>query len=574
MKQSRRQLVAAVTALGLSFLCMVVVYFRFTWIYAIADDVIMRDIASGAFTGTPDGHLIFIKFVLGWFISRCYLLLPFVDWYGFILVGVMFLGMAACLYRGFGTEKSMIWKAVYGALVLLLHGHVMLFHVAQFEWTLCAAFAGAQALFFYVTLRSRGENVAVYGLLLMTFCIRSDIFWMLMPGFGIFYIWKHVSLEKQGESRQGRRFSLHICCWGLPAAVFLSVGIVLFVEQLAYGGEEWKSFQRFQTARSEVYDYYGVPVYEKNPEFFMSQGITSQEVRSLRHYALYLVEDMDAEKMELLAGEAKRQNSQDMGVKGRLRQGILLAAEQFFTLDYAPMSLYGIFLALYLLLYGWKKDRQGLCYVLLLLCFQGFLWLALGVTGRLPERVAQSLHVADLVMMVGALCQMKAFPGKRLEKPLLVGGGVCFLILTSLCWKNTLHANWKKMENDGNYQLFKEYCKKQTDTLFFIETFRAEPVGGAQVTAQGDFSLNRCLTLGDWYSTSPLDQERFAALGISQVKEALLTGEQVYYVVRDVEGAGFFGDYIRETEDNLQVSLQDVVTLEGRSYYLYQVNSI
>lgn len=34
----------------------------------------------------------------------------------------------------------------------------------------------------------------------------------------------------------------------------------------------------------------GVPTYEGNPEFFEERNISSEEVRALRHYALYLVD--------------------------------------------------------------------------------------------------------------------------------------------------------------------------------------------------------------------------------------------------------------------------------------------
>ncbi len=577
MKQTRYRVgAAAAAALLLSFIYMVCVYVRFGMIYAIADDIIMRDIASGAFTGEPDGHLIFVKFVLGWLISGCYRFVPSVDWYGFCMTGTVFLGLAACLYRGFSLEKDLGWKVAYGFFMILLFTQAALFHVAQFEWTLCAAFAGGCALFFYVTMQSPRESGVVYVLLLLTFCIRSDIFWMLMPGFGLFYLWKHVSIQKRTVISQGIfkgwRLPLKIKQWMLPATVFLSVGLVLFVEHAAYRGQEWQEFMEFQDARSLVYDYYGVPSYEANPEFFQEQGITEEEVRNLRHYALYLMEDLDGEKMQALAAEAMRQSGENQGTIGRVKQGIRLAIEQFFSLDYAPVNLYGIGLALYILLYTWKRNRKGLVFLLLLLFVQGCLWLALGVVGRLPERVAKAMHVADLAVMAGALWQMKAFPKRRKV-------GIClafvtfglFLALSVLCWRDTLASNREKLLADGNYQLFKEYCRKQEDALFFIETYQAEPIGGARVVSHGDFSLNRCLTLGDWYTTSPLDEKRFEALGIFAVEETLLSGESVYYVVRDVEKPGFFADYIGRKYKDRKISLSDVVSIEGRAYYLYQV---
>ena len=579
MKQTKYQVgAAAAAALLLSTFCMGYIYLRFGMIYAIADDIIMRDIASGAFSGKPDGHLIFVKFVLGWLISGCYLLAPRVDWYGFCMTGTMFLGMAACLYRGFSFKKSLGWKAAYGFFAVLLFIQTALFHAAQFEWTLCAAFAGGCALFFYVTMQSPWENVVVYLLLLMTFCIRSDIFWMLMPGFGLFYLWKHVSVQRgNGISHgflKGRKASLQVKQWVLPVAVFLSVGVVLLVEHIAYREEGWREFMEFQDARSLVYDYYGVPDYEADPEFFEELGISQQEVRNLRHYALYLVEDLDGERMQELAGESMRQSGQIRGIKDRLKQGIRLALKQFFSLDYAPTNLYGMVLALYLLIYTWKNERKGWGMLLLLLLAQGSLWLALGIVGRLPERVAQAMHVADLAVMSGALWQIGAFwKGKKARTRLAAVTGVLFVVLSVFCWRDTLKSNREKLQADGNYQLFKEYCRKQENSLFFIETYQAEPIGGARVTTAGDFSLNRCLTLGDWYSMSPLDQKRFEALGISGVEEMLLSGEDVYYVVRDVEKPGFFGDYIENKYESAQVFLSDVVEIEERVYYLYQVRT-
>ena len=92
MRETVKRTGAALAAsVLLAFVCGWLVYQTTGFVYAIADDVIMRDIASGAFTGTPDGHLIFIQYGLGFLISRFYLLNGQVDWYGFFLAGALFL---------------------------------------------------------------------------------------------------------------------------------------------------------------------------------------------------------------------------------------------------------------------------------------------------------------------------------------------------------------------------------------------------------------------------------------------------------------------------------------------------
>lgn len=568
--------IAAAAALALSFLYMAVIYVRFGFIYSIADDIIMRDIAAGVFTGTPDGRVIFMKYVLGWFISRFYRIVPTVDWYGFLLVGTIFLGLAAFLYRGFASDKKMVWKLVYGLFVLLLSGHIVLEHVAQFEWTTCAAFVGAAALFFYVTLSGRWESLTVWGSLLLVYCVRNDIFWMLMPGFSIFYLWKHVTYEKGARivkgPLKGKSFPWKIEHWQLPAAVFAGVILIMEVERMVYSGPEWEAYSRFQTARSDVYDYYDVPAYEKNPEFFEEEGISEAQLRNFRHYALYLVDGIGDERMTTLAQEAKRQYG-EQGLKAQLKWGVVLASREFLGKNYYPLNIYAIALALYLLVYGWRKDKKGMGYVLLILFFQGCLWYALGFKGRLPARVSWSLHMADFALMLGALYQMQAYPKGRVRKGLLVAGGLLFLMFSVISWRDTLTANREKLVADGNYQLFKEYCKEQGDALFFVEAYLAEPLGGAQVTTSGDFTMAHCLTLGDWYSTSPLDGERFKALGIRDLEEAFLSGREMYFVSPDKESSGFFGDYMEGTYENCRVSLADVVVIEDREYYLYQVET-
>ena len=80
MREKRYQIWPGMFAsLVLSAVCGILVYRVTGFTYAIADDVIMRDIASGAFTGTPDGHLIFIQYALGFAVSRLYLLNQNVD---------------------------------------------------------------------------------------------------------------------------------------------------------------------------------------------------------------------------------------------------------------------------------------------------------------------------------------------------------------------------------------------------------------------------------------------------------------------------------------------------------------
>ena len=146
----------------------------------------------------------------------------------------------------------MLFRSVLG-----LFGIGLLPHAAQFEWTISAAALGSAALYLYVTLEGKRDgqlpdSFLIWLLLLLTFCIRYDVFFMVMPGFGIVFLWRFIKRQKKGIS----------FCFGeivLPFLVFVSVGAVALIESQAYSTADWKEFKRFQHARSEVYDYSGVP---------------------------------------------------------------------------------------------------------------------------------------------------------------------------------------------------------------------------------------------------------------------------------------------------------------------------
>ncbi len=574
-------------ALVLSFLCGLLVYHSMGFLYAIGDDVIMRDIASGAFTGTPDGHLVFVRYILGFVLSRLYLLNGKADWYGFLMAGAIFLGLSAILYRGLSAGRGLLWKAGYTGIVLGLFGVSMVFHAAQFEWTLSAAMLGGSGLYLYVTASdsTRGQRILegsfIWLLLFLTFCIRYDVFFMTMPGFGIAFLWKALR-------RENGRLSLNFAELPLPLAVFLAAGLAALVESFAYNGQDWETFQRFQTARSEVYDYSGVPSYEGNPAFFEELGLDEHDIRNLRHYALYLVDGMDAAMMERLSLEAVRQHTAQTGFFGRVKEGLHLTASQLADPRYFPVSLPAMLFVFAVLALAFLKRRELLLPFVLFLGTQGILWLGLGVVGRLPERVALSMYLVLLLCAGGYFYRLYSEAGKRdaavpertqiqgtagriRKRAAVFGITVLCLGLGGLGWKAAAEANREKLAMDDNYQIFKRQCREEQDSLYFIETYMAEPVGGARVTANGDFGLNRCLTLGDWYSTSPLDERRFEALGIENVKQTILTDPNAYLVVRDIEDPGFFGTYFQHRYPGSTLVLQTVKCVEGRNYYLYQV---
>ncbi len=566
--------ISPIVSLVLSMLCGLAVYKSMGFVYAIGDDVIMRDIVSGAFTGRPDGHVIFMKYVLGFTLSRFYLLNNQVDWYGFFIAGTLFLALAAILYRGLSAKRGFLWKGAYAGLTISLFLTVMVFHAAQFEWTISAAMLGASGLYLYATGQELDggqrilEGIFIWLLLFLTFAIRPDVFFMVMPSFGISFLWRLLGCRKE-------KMKLCLRELVLPVAVFLTVGVVLLIETGAYQGAGWEEFERFQAARTQIYDYSGYPSYQENPAFFEDLGLSEHEIRNLRHYALYLMEGMDGEMMEALSEESLRQNTLTSDFASRMKMGIALVWEQFTHKDYFPASLPTFLFFISVLAMAVLHERRALFPLGLFWVAEGMFWLALGYVGRLPERVAFSLHLIALLGMAAYFYGINQREEERIPRrgKAVVMSGILLLCLAGAVfqWKAAAVSNKEKIARDGNYQLFKSACKEEPGNLYFIETFLAEPIGGAVVTTRGDFRQNNCITLGDWYSTSPLDEERFQTLGIENVEETVLNNPNAYLVVREAEDPGFLGSYFAYKYPEYALVVRDVKVIEDRYYYLYQI---
>lgn len=572
-----------VIALIFSVFCGFVVYQVMGFAYGVADDVLMRDIVSGAFTGTPDGHLFFIRYALGICISWLYFFNRNVDWYGFVIVGAVFLGLAMILYRGLSAKRSWVWKTVYTCFVLEGFVIVLLQYVVWFQWTVSAAVLGASALYLYITMSEKEivDKILIGILLVLTFLIRINVFFMIMPGFGIVFLCRFFQRE-EGNIQY---------CWKeliLPAAVFVSVGLVCLVEMFAYPKAEWAEYGRFQDARVQIYDYTGVPTFEEHMAFYQGIGLDEHGVRNLRHSAFYLIDNMDAKMLEQVSVESKQLDRASRDFSKRLKDGIVLAAHELINLRYISVSAPAFLFLIACLVLAIRYRKQVLIPLLIFWFLEGMQWLYLGYRGRLIDRVAFSLFLVQLLGTAAIFYQLllvaKREEQLEIQRGWKVGKAVVqsekrkhilVLILLLLCFGTAIWQGVKvsktALQEPLNYQFFKDSCKEDVDSFYFIENCMAEYYGGAIVTTHGDFRQNRCVTLGDWYSFSPLDQERFASLGISTVEECILTNPNAYLVVRDVEEPGFYDSYFTYKYPECELVCRECREIKGQNYYLYQV---
>lgn len=510
----------------------IVLYKTFPFVYAINDDVMMRDIASGAMTGTPDGHLIFIKYVLGFLLSRVYLLFPGFDWYGILMTGLVMFSLAVVLYRGLADIRKRSARVFYLFLTITVFVCVILQQMVLFQWTVTAAITGVAGIFLFYTGsgeslgKKRIEEALAVLLLLLAFSIRDSVFVMLLPIAGLCYLFKYGNIDK------GRKFSLSVRHLAVPAALFLGCAGILLVESLAYKSPEWKKYNAYNAYRSEVYDQYGVPSYSKEKEFYASVGMQEEDVRAVKNYSLLFVDDLFDCKMQEIAEYAKTTQSETEPVGKRLLNGIERVYADFESDRYAPLTWFVFCLLLLTTVFCYQRKSRQLYLLAAGVGIQLLLWCYLGFQGRVVERVSFSMHLSTFMLTAAILFRELAVwePEERLRW-FKVCGSLLLLGIACLEWKEIKGAALEKAAVNQEYLAMCQYLNEQSDFIYLLHTNSVE-----QYT--DNFHLRKTIPedhmvlMGGWETFSPLEIQKREALGLLDVKKAWYERNDILIVSR------------------------------------------
>ena len=160
----------------------------FDFYYDLNDDVLMKDIMAGVYTGIPDGHNMQTLYILGAFIALCYRLCRNIPWYGLFL----FLCQMGSLYligvRMLHFCKNILSKAGVLLLVTLFTWGVVLPHMIAIQYTItCSMLAGAAIFLFMTTERTLTckqyviGNLSAVFLVILAYQLRSEMLLLLFP---------------------------------------------------------------------------------------------------------------------------------------------------------------------------------------------------------------------------------------------------------------------------------------------------------------------------------------------------------------------------------------------------------
>ncbi len=599
-----RVLISLFLAFAVMGAYFILVYQRIPFIYEINDDVAMRNVAAGAITGEPDAHLIHMKYILGLFISGLYRAFPGTDWYGLTLIGVMLVSFAVVLYRGFVSERSLLWKGGYTLVSLLLVTCLGLQHITDFQWTVTAAAAGSAGIYLFYTSEAseRFQIIVEEGLsvllILVSLLIRDDVFLMILPVAGLCYCWKYLKWSKKGKIPFTLR---HV---GVPAGLLCGVLLILGTEAFAYRSPEWREFLSYNKDREAIMDYYGIANYEDDSEFYDSLGLTPEEVENMQRYSLYLVDDLYSEKMAAIAKRSRELYVQQHSVKDRLVDAAETIYEHWGKDTYRSANLICLAAAAVALGYCYGKDKKQFWLAGFILAGTMLYWLYLGYRHRILERVGFALYFL-VIFSMSAIWYRSAFLEKESQKAQTVdpaeGSGQAgknrqteesgqrwFLkekaagvmawaascaVLTLLAfniWNGVKDNNtWRTAYNDEFLDV-NSYMAEHMENVYFMTTFTIETYTD-NFRIHRDFPFTNLLSVGGWHTFSPLENEKDRELGITDPKTDIVKKDNVYVISIEYINLRYMDRYYTSVygDDYLGRELVDTLDYGERVFEIY-----
>lgn len=578
----------------------------FDFYYDLNDDTAMKDILSGAYTGIPDGHNIQMLYPLGAFVSLFYRAAPSVPWYGVFLCLCQFgaLWSMLCSLLTFvraGKRKTAALLFTAAAGVLLLYEFVFV------QYTVTAGLLTAAGVVrIYAQPSADPEwkdrmryHIPTVFLLVLAFYLRTEMMLLLAPFAGFAYLCRVCAavFESGGGAREnGKENDSNAANCGfeendtdvakrikreLASGVFLFgiTGLLMLAglaaDAAAYGSGDWKQFRQLFDERTEVYDFYGLPDYAENREFYASIGLSEAEFTLLENYNFDLDPEIDAEMMRGIARYAAAH--QKDGAARRLYLSVYTYVYRFTHGQELIFDLLAVCGYFFLVKAAFMKKKPLLLLeTTMLFGLRTALWLFLLYRGRAPERITHPLYLTELLLLLLFFLSMRnVLQWKKYEKSAILFLYAILFLCTALshipdarqqyAYREEINVQWKAL---------KEYCMADTAHFYYIDVYSAVPYS-EKLFEDTDPAYRNFDYAGGWSVKSPIAAQKRMRGGLSAQEaadggEALLSGRALFVLdgTDEKRSPGFLISYYGELGKEVRVQETDRAGI----FSIFQIN--
>lgn len=559
----------------------VVMGLLYSYWFDLNDDVMMKDILSGVFTGKPEGHNIQMLYPISFLLSRVYMIFRSIDCYGIYLILCQYLSLFVMLRYFAGVPVDVILKRlgnkasgiagfciriVCHLIVLIMFLTVVAGHFVIIQYTFTVAMMCCAAAVLYY------ERKDVWGTVFIAFSFltRSEMTLLMLPFVLLIFYYRYTD--------KGLTDKKNIKETAIPVVAIIAVLIVSELLHFAgYASEDWREFNSFFDSRTLVYDYYQIPAYEENKDFYDSINFKQSEYELLMNYNFGIDDNIDADKMAEIAAYGK-ELSKNESLISKISRNLPLYSYRFYKIgmpvsyEYpqtdSPWNILTIlmYLICFVMFVLYERNRlsgipkvlaASFCRLAPLFVGRTMIWLYIMIGGRDPIRITHSLYLIEITILVilseEMLRRVVSYSltaeemddwGRTVREVLHIYAGFCLVSFFALCFKylplnlRIIDTECKgRTEYNKVYDELEDYCQNNSDKFFFVDVYTSVAYADTGYTySQKMFDKSNegsnMTLMGGWASKSPIEKQELSYFGLNEsLGEAVL--DEKSYIVTD-----------------------------------------
>ncbi|MBQ8947522.1 MAG: hypothetical protein IJ058_12040 [Lachnospiraceae bacterium] len=593
-----------ILSLLVSLILMVFVGIVFDYYYEFNDDVLMKDILSGAYMGYPSALNVQMLAPISFCFSLLYRITGAVPWYGLFLVGIQYLCVFLVIQRSLEMADRISGIASTVLISVLFCLDLLLPHLVMVQYTVTVSFMAGAAGFLIVTIPAGLERkeflkhaVIPVVLIVLGFQLRSEMMVLMLPYVCVAAVSSLVrdrrglsspydadrdsgkdKMSSSGDPKSGILISYIIAV----STAFLLMLISFGIDKAAYSGPDWKAFLDEFDARTELYDYQFIPDHNsENITFYEQEGISGSQVRLLQIYDYGIDDRINADMMRRVASYAEELRSETFSL--RLRQSF---HEYFYRIlhfsDGVYVMLVFVLYVIVIMAMCIRRDMKPSDRLLLLFSniiplalMRSVAWIFIIYGRREPARIVHSLYIIEAMLLFGMLlnqisCRIKDRAFFKMTSAVLLI--ICGLLTVPGTYSGLQRRVSAQDEINGYAKAIDEYCMDHPGNFYWEDVYSTIIDGetfNEKIFVPSTGKLKNYDIIGGWAMNSPLLGSKLAHYGIEDIGQSLLDADNVFVIISDEYDGNWISDHYDDIGIDVRISPVDRI---ANRFTVYRVD--
>jgi hypothetical protein len=538
----------------------------FPSVFGMNDDRTMRNIILGAYTGTPDGHAIFMGYPLTYIMSKLYIVAPFIPWYG-VLFGtfIIFSTYIVTSYIIFYNYESNISRVVMMLVLICIFIGIYINNFLQPTFTIVASVLGSAVIFENLTQKRKKVIIA---LLMLTFCVRKDIFVMLAPFMVATVIWNCLN-----ENKNIKLTNIIKKCIPITILLIIVWGVGVISNNVGYLSDEWKTYENYNEARTQLYDYTDIAwCDDSEAEYYINEckelGLGDLKSMEIKNYDILFDDEITPEIFTQVSNKITKDNqlsgiSKIKNVLHIIYKSCTSGQRLYFITSISLLILFSVFL---------MKDRKKLILVWLVWLGKYIIMAYLAWKGRMPPRVILPIYYYETLFIVGGMVtQVHKLKKSPMLKKIVIFALIGVIFLMQI--RATIYtADFLKTEytNIDAYNELIDYCQKNSENIYLLKGSNTDSTTTDYVYKEKNQPFN-FYQLEPWTSHSPLWNNLINGMNATGLLDLIYQNNNVKVILTKESEYSALETLLNEKYGDAKLKIDDVIEENNMKHYVVSV---